>query len=799
MRDDDRWEELPEAVPLYRVAPLWRLLAIIAVIGMAVLLFAVLILGIVLVHMAERTVALPPPPLPPAVTVIGGGRPSLTDDAQADAQNLPYPMTADLAEGDPYEPAQENRPPTARPQPTARERFLDQGTDLWKVKGPLTDHLVISPDGESTASIVRGTLTAGLIGSQRQIVGTVIQPVPVPVTPGRGGRMIYTRPMVAYAETNLQLLGPPSWTPDNRFVYCADARGHLRRYNLHSGGSEGQADSQVLAFEGESPALLPSDPEKLVFVRSQPKPKPDVPGMPPTRDVTEVVLGDLNTKEVRVLVPASPSTWRYLAASPDGKRLALVSDRGHEGKPSHHLRVFVLDLAGGEPKPLTPPASQAGPVCWAADSQALIYARSQDPLPADYWEHEPEGPNGALDLYQWDLATNQETRLSRGGGCFSPSMSSNADLYYLAVQETGSGLLLRRVPLAAARKFAASEPQAIARDAAAWTGLLNDVLEDSKVGANLDRTALTPDVVARLAETFNKLYRERFQAEPPSTLKGFDRQRRELQTLSLSSSVQPALTLILGVLEGEYLVQHHKARWHLTKGPLLPSDKAAAESTVESPFGYVTNPIAAVSAWARQSVQLEARNRKGAARDDSLLGLLRRAEGRTLVLTNDAAAGQAAVAGQTDPDLGRASELLQQGQGEQAEQLFENLLKRHEHNLHLALQIGRLLYEGKRMTALQRLMEQQCERLPRDARTFNLLGLALLEAQPRPAAEAFKNALRCDLHFGPAYLNLAHAYQLANEPHSARMCLERYLALMPDGIYAADARRRLAAVDTNGK
>jgi predicted Zn-dependent protease len=172
-----------------------------------------------------------------------------------------------------------------------------------------------------------------------------------------------------------------------------------------------------------------------------------------------------------------------------------------------------------------------------------------------------------------------------------------------------------------------------------------------------------------------------------------------------------------------------------------------------------------------------------------------------LVLTNDAAAANAIVAELSDPELSRAAELLQQGKAESAEQVFQSLLKqkRHEQNLHLALQIGELLYEAKRLPALQKLTEDQCDRLPHDARKFNLLGLALLEGEPRQAVDAFKNALRCDLRFESAYLNLAQAYQLANDPQSARMCLQRYLAFIPGGVYAADARRRLAGVDTTGK
>jgi dipeptidyl aminopeptidase/acylaminoacyl peptidase len=360
--------------------------------------------------------------------------------------------------------------------------------------------------------------------------------------------------MVTFPESNLKV-GPPSWSPDNRFVYGADSAGHLVRYDLQTSRPDGLAESQVLPFDGESPAPLPTEAEKLVFVRAQPRPKLDVPGKRPSLDLTEVVVGDLNTREVGVLVPAGPWGWRHLSVSPDGKRLALVSDRGHEGNRSQHLRVFVLDLAGGDPKPLSPPASQAGPICWTADSQALVYARSRDPAPPDYWEAEPAGPNGPLDLYEYDLATNRENRLSRGGGCYSPSTSSNGDLYYLALQDAGPDLLLRRLPLAAAREFAAREPEGIVRDAPAWTSLLDNVLEDSKVSAKLDGAALTSEVVPRLAEAFNRLYRKHFQVDPPSTLKEFGRQRRQLQKLNLSPAVHPALTLILGALEGDHLVR----------------------------------------------------------------------------------------------------------------------------------------------------------------------------------------------------------------------------------------------------
>src|SRR5579871_775489 len=445
MYEDDRLEELPEAVPLYRIAPIWRLLAVGALLAVVVLMGVGLILGIALVDALNRPIAAvpPPPPVPRAVPMTvpapltGFAGPGLTEEPEEEIPNPPYPVTAELAESDPSEPVAPNQPSTAR------QRFLDIGTDMWKLKKHLPDRVAVSPQGDELAYIIDGSLFAGPVGSPRQIVGTVMQSVPVPVFQRRGYPPARA-PMMAVPQDRSNR-GPLCWSPDQRFIYCSDASGHLLRYDLQSGRSDGLCDSQVLSFDGESPVCLPAEPHRLVFVRTQARPKLGVPGKRPTRDLTEVVVGDLNTKEVRVLVPASASAWRDLAVSPDGTRLALVSDRGHEGEHTEHLRVFVVDLAGGEPRPVSPPVSQTGPVCWTADSQALVYARSQEPPSPDYWEEEPAGQHGTVDLYHYDLAKNEETQWSRGGGCFSPKMGTNGQLYYLAVQGPRPTLLLRSI------------------------------------------------------------------------------------------------------------------------------------------------------------------------------------------------------------------------------------------------------------------------------------------------------------------------------------------------------------------
>src|SRR5205807_9339059 len=139
-----------------------------------------------------------------------------------------------------------------------------------------------------------------------------------------------------------------------------------------------------------------------------------------------------------------------------------------------------------------------------------------------------------------------------------------------------------------------------------------------------------------------------------------------------------------------------------------------------------------------------------------------------------------------DADLVRGADLLKRKQAEAGERLLLDMMNkdRHARNDYLAMHVGKLLYENGRVAAARGLMERQCRHGPRDAHKFNLLGLALVKeaqqagpagARPERAIAAFKDALRCDLHFEAAYLNLAEAYRQAGDLQSARLCLQRDL------------------------
>src|SRR5262249_37403736 len=109
---------------------------------------------------------------------------------------------------------------------------------------------------------------------------------------------------------------------------------------------------------------------------------------------------------------------------------------------------------------------------------------------------------------------------------------------------------------------------------------------------------------------------------------------------------------------------------------------------------------------------------------------------------------------------------------------------------------GKLLFENKRYTALRQLLTTRMKTLPPDARLHNLLGLAILDADPGTAAVHFRDALRCDLGSESALLNLALAFEKSGDRESAIACLRHHLRSRP-GQPNADVRQRLAALLEN--
>jgi hypothetical protein len=767
------------------VSPVWQVLGIAGLLGTVALLL--LSLGLAASLVRERVAQQNPARMmaPPAPAFAPMAFPGAGAEGDAgEPPNPPYPLKQDLRlPGSQVVPGEEPQEPRPR---TARQRFLDLGQLDWTVpEGEMPQQLTVSADGQHVAYMQQQQLMAGQVGGAIQAVDGDSQRsgapggFSIPGMIGPGGIQPPAKP--------LRAVGFPMWANDNQHVLFADAEGALRRYDAVSPVLE------TLPFHGDSPVTMPGDPDKVVFRRSRAVPKLDRPDRSATPDPSEVVVADLNTQEVRLLVPVSDTVWEPLAVSPDGKKLALASDHGLAKKEPGTRRLFLLDLDTdkAEPRPVGPPCPRLGTVAWAADSKSLVYSHGQNPSPTEWWEGD-DTEWGGLDVFHLDLATGRETRLSRGG-VRELSPTPGDAMFLLVSQGQPRRQRLMRVPVAAALDFARKEGELPPRTQEAWIALIDRVLEETHLPPDASGDKLTEEGLAGIADTFAKLFRERFRAEPPADAEGWERQRRELDALNLPRTARSRFTLVLGAAHGEYLHRRHNAVWSLSAGPLIPPSSAPPEPTQESPFCLVLNPFAEAAVLSGGDGDDEGSSSGWSWVKDALI----RAEGRVVVLANDPAAGRAAADKLADEALERATKLFGDKKENEAERVLLKMMKekKHETNRYLTLHVGRLLFEHKRFEALRGLMEKQLLEPPPDARVYNLLGLAVLEADPDGAINHFKDALRCDLYFGPGYLNLSQAYEKSLKRDEAEWCLRRYLKLLPFGPNASDARQRLASLE----
>ena len=716
------------------------------------------------------------------------------EETPEEGPNLPYPTKQDL-----HIPGQ---------FPVSGEEPLER-VDLRRGKlleGAQTDYtfpnemgiparVLVSPAGGNFAYACGEQVIAGLIGVPQVVddgegnSGAV--PMGMPMA-GRGRGFISPFQIrspsrgVKISGTWNPLPAIAGWSEDGMQCYWNQRNGALRCWNAQVGSNLNLNPAPL----GEAAAPVPGT-RKFVVVRLHTRLKTEELGKGPTLDTTEVVLMDLDRpSSERVLIPAGASLWRIPAVSPDGKRLAVVSNRGQETVRPISWRIFVLSLEGGEAKPVTPPAAQIESVCWTADSKILIYDRREIVSPPDQRANSLLAENS--DLFERDLAAGVETRLTEGGMFTSPSVTKDGTLYFLMDQGFPNTpvLALMHLPLKSIRDNLQGERVRAEQEGKTWADLAVRVVGEAEIPKGLPPTA---ESLEKIVAAFTKNYLATFKKDPPASAAGLETQRREVAKLDLAPAARAYLEWVLGAVEGEYLRRYQEGgRWVALK---LAEPGGENPLQADNLFGVAFNPFRRL----HRETKTDKDNFNKASRVAESLGeVLDQARGRTLILTNDPAAAREAVDRLVDPNLARGMSLLAQNKGDEADKVLLEVVKLHEKNWRLAFQVARALQDHGRTAGLDALADW-VDRWPpeaqgTEARFYNLLGLALLARKPDRAAEAFKNGLRCDLHYKPAYLNLAETYQKLKDSRSAQMCLRRYLHVCPQGVYVEDARRRLAGL-----
>lgn len=491
-----------------------------------------------------------------------------------------------------------------------------------------------------------------------------------------------------------------------------------------------------------------------------------------TRFIQQKLVRFDDEDAAKVLLEFPLARFAHLAVSPDGKRLALVTNKDSARTAPRPGNLYVANADGSGLRPLTKGPEVILSVAWSDDGRWLHVvrrrdrdtsdgSRSPDPFPP----YDRDGyamEHGAGDLFRISPETGEAENLTRCGMITAAWVQGDFFLLRIAALDVPlaqSGIF--KISAADLAMAAATLPEPRHGDFQEAARKIAARIKAALAPQTLSEVVPTPEVIEKLAKTFADTATN-FLGEPfDFSGASLDSLRRWATALEPTLASEPALVFGMGAYYGETLRKVTRAEWRLEPvaiGDWLPGKGYAGNALVDVVLPFTDVFRANLRNARGQTVYMEPLSRQ---REQKLI-LAYPPAIATRVLRE--ATPKAYLAAQSHFDKGEIKEGLE---------LFVPLVREHANNASLAQDVLELTQTAGLSALADRLAQTAVDAGSNLPVWLIRRADGLIKTDPARALDLYRKAVQAPDVPADAFLKLGKQLAAAGKQPLAEACFRR--------------------------
>jgi hypothetical protein len=526
----------------------------------------------------------------------------------------------------------------------------------------------------------------------------------------------------------------------------------------------GTKTSFQVPHRASSVAFLPDD--RLLIAALPSLPEDERYRYRETRFLQQRLLRYEEGEEIKTLLDFPLARMNHLAVSPDGKQLALVTNKDQPRTSARSGNLYLAQPDGSGMRRLTTEAETILSVAWSEDGRWLYVVRrlahdadARDSQ-IDYEKYRPNLATG--DLYRISPETGAATNLTRSGVIDRVWVQGEHLLLRISSVEVPIAQCgIHKIALKDLEQIAAGLPEPKSQSAAQQARQIADKLKTAYAPKRLQDLVPTPEALDKLARDFAEAAAAVLGEPFDFSAASLDSLPRWADWLEPGLSSEPALVFGFGAYYGETLRKLGQGQWRLE--PLRLGDWLPRRNVAGNPMVQVVLPFSEIYRYGSRAGGVFLHTPEQ----------LTRGSGQKLILVFPPATAESALKKATSKGYQRARDALDRGDLKLGLKLLGKELQRYPNNLPLALEALELC-EVARMPALADQMAKTAVDAGSDVLELLLRHADVLtKSEPAKALALYQKAAQAPFVSSDVYLKLGKQFATLKQQPLADCCFRR--------------------------